>query len=129
MTASISKTIEGIGSQAVGFFVKNGSISAINKAILYVRQNEDCSFIRVIHVYTDETLILRKLFRNVAVLDEAYPKVKIDLVLVKGVFGPEMINYLSQQLLIPKNLMFITCPKDDFSHKLESLGGVRLITH
>lgn len=28
-----------------------------------------------------------------------------------------------------QNLMFITCPTADFSLKIETLGGVRLITH
>ena len=125
----IAASIKGISSQAVAFFVKSGSISVLNKAVLYVRQNEDCAHIRVVHVYEQQHRIPKKLLRNVAVLDEAYPKVKIDLILVRGVFGPEIINYLSDQLSIPKNLMFITCPKEAFSHKLESLGGVRLITH
>ena len=125
----IGSTIKDISSQAVAFFVKSGNISVLNKAILYVRQNEDCAHIRIIHVYEEEAKIPKKLYRNVAVLDETYPKVKIDLILCKGKFGPDIITYLSQQLRIPKNLMFITCPKEDFTHKLESLGGVRLITH
>ena len=125
----IARTVKDISSQAVGFFVKSGSISVLNKAVLYVRQNEDCAHIRIIHIYEDEGKIPKKLLRNVSVLDEAYPKVKIDLILVKGKFGPAMIDYLSKQLAIPINLMFITSPKEDFSHKLESLGGVRLITH
>ena len=44
-------------------------------------------------------------------------------------FSPDIIDYLSQQLSIPKNLMFVTCPNENFSHKIETLGGVRLITH
>ena len=125
----IAACVKSISSQAVAFYVKSGSISILNKAVLYVRQNEDCAHIRIIHVYEQEQRIPKKLMRNVAVLDEAYPKVKIDLILVRGLFGPTMIDYLSEQLSIPKNLMFITCPKEDFTHKLESLGGVRLITH
>ena len=126
---AIAASIKSISSQAVGFFVKGGQLAVLNKAVLYVRQNEDCAHIRIIHVYDVESRIPRRLRRNVALLDEAYPKVKIDLILVKGQFGPHMINYLSQQLNIPRNLFFITSPKEDFSHKLESLGGVRLITH
>ena len=126
---AIAASIKSISSQAVGFFVKGGQLSVLNKAVLYVRQNEDCAHIRIIHVYDSEHRIPKRLRRNVALLDEAYPKVKIDLILVKGQFGPHMIQYLSQQLNIPRNLFFITSPKEDFSHKLESLGGVRLITH
>ena len=126
---AVAASIKSISSQAVGFFVKGGQLSVLNKAVLYVRQNEDCAHIRVIHVYEHEARIPRRLRRNVALLDEAYPKVKIDLILVKGSFGPHIIEYLAQQLDIPRNLFFITSPKEDFSHKLESLGGVRLITH
>lgn len=132
-------------------------------------------------MYEDECRIPAKLLRNVHILDELYPKIKIDLVLVPGTFSPDIIDYLSQQLEIPKvrdfcmhsrtapgkpasaderacirrspvfcfffplptfvalirmsfaaafqNLMFITCPTADFAHKIETLGGVRLITH
>jgi hypothetical protein len=127
--AAIADSIKGIGGQSIGFFAKSGRLSVLNKAILYVRHNEDCAYIRIIHVYEDETRIPAKLLRNVHLLDECYPKIKIDLVLVPGIFSPDVIDYLSQQLHIPKNLMFITCPKEDFAHKIETLGGVRLITH
>jgi len=126
---SIANTIKEISSQAVVFFVKHGQLSVLNKAVLYVRQNEDCAYIRIVHVYDEDENIPQNLERNVQILDEEYPKVKIDLVLVKGKFGPAVIDYCSSILNIPKNLMFITCPKEDFAHKLASLGGVRLITH
>jgi amino acid transporter len=127
--ATIADSIKGIGGQSIGFFAKSGRLSVLNKAILYVRNNEDCAWIRIIHVYEDEARIPAKLLRNVHILDECYPKIKIDLVLVPGIFSPDVIDYLSQQLKIPKNLMFITCPREDFSLKIETLGGVRLITH
>lgn len=63
---------------------------------------QDCAWIRIIHVYEDECRIPAKLLRNVHILDELYPKIKIDLVLVPGTFSPDIIDYLSQQLEIPK---------------------------
>lgn len=127
---AVAQQIRQLSSQSIAFFVKKGELSVMNKGVLYVRQNEDCACIRVIHVYEDEALIPPNLARNIAILDEEYPKIKIDLVLVPGKFGPDMITYLSKTLEIPKNLMFITCPnKGDFTHKLDTLGGVRLVTH
>jgi hypothetical protein len=125
----LSQHIKSIQSQTVAFFTKTGKLSVLNKAVLYVRENEDCANIRIIHVYEDEREIPVKLVRNVALLDEEYPKVKIDLYMVKGIFSPEIITFLSNTLHIPKNLMFITSPTGDFAHPLASLGGVRLITH
>lgn len=75
-----------INNQTVAFFSKHGSLSVLNKAILYVRQNEDCKWIRIIHVYEDENNIPEKLEANIKVLDECYPKLKIDLVLVQGIY-------------------------------------------
>jgi len=124
----IAQTIKDISGQSIAFFIKSGNIAVLNKAILYVRNNEDCAWIRIIHVYDSEANIPPTLITNAHILDECYPKIKIDLVLVPGVFGPEIIDYLSNTLRIPKNLMFITCPKEDFAHKIETLGGVRLIT-
>ena len=100
--AAISDSIKGIGGQSIGFFCKSGKLSVMNKAVLYVRNNEDCAHIRIIHVYEDEARIPAKLLRNVNILDECYPKIKVDLVLVPGTFSPDVINYLSTQLKIPK---------------------------
>ena len=38
--AGIANTIKGIGGQSIGFFAKSGRLSVLNKAILYVRNNE-----------------------------------------------------------------------------------------
>lgn len=98
----IHRTIQGISGQGIGFFAKSGRLSVLNKAILYVRNNEDCAWIRIIHVYESEDKIPPKLLRNVKILDEMYPKLKIDVVLVPGTFSGEVIDYLSHQLQIPK---------------------------
>ena len=46
---------------------------------------------------------------------------------VKGKFCPPMIDALSRRLSVPKNQMFIGTPGDRFPHRVETLGGVRLI--
>ncbi len=125
----LSRTMTEIRDRPMGFFAKFGKLSVLNKAVLYVRENEDCSWLRIIHVYESEAEIPPTLYRNVHFLNEQYPKMKIDLVLVKGRFSPAMVAYISLKLDIPRNYLFITTPQPGFAHKLEDLGGVRLITH
>ena len=126
---NLADIIQDINSQPIAFFAKHATLSLINKAVLYVRQNEDCGWLKIIHIYEDEKSIDPLFERNIRMIDETYPKIRIDLVLVKGVFSPKIVDELSRELNIPKNLMFLPCPREDFSHKVSSLGGVRLITH
>eukprot|EP00455_Lapot_gusevi_P011346 TRINITY_DN1521_c0_g1_i4.p1 TRINITY_DN1521_c0_g1~~TRINITY_DN1521_c0_g1_i4.p1 ORF type:complete len:707 (+),score=215.07 TRINITY_DN1521_c0_g1_i4:132-2252(+) len=126
---AIAATIKSINSQSIAFFTKSANLSVLNKAILYVRQNEDCSCIRIVHCYEQESDIPANFHEHVALIDEIYPKIKIDLVLVKGKFCPALVSRLSQELDIPRNLMFIACPTAGFTWKVSALGGVRLITH
>jgi hypothetical protein len=121
--------VKSIKREKMGFFIKNGDISVINKAILYVRSNEDCAALHIIHCFESEKSIPATLYRDVSILNAQYPKFKIDLILAKGKFSPAMVAYLSTKLNIPRNLFFITCPSRDFSLKIEELGGVRMITH
>lgn len=81
----------------------------MNKAILYVRLNEDCGWIRMVHVYSGnpevadkEDMEKKKLTEYVKFLDELYPKIKIDLVLCKGELSPLLVSELSKELSIPK---------------------------
>jgi hypothetical protein len=48
-------------------------------------------------------------------------------VVVRGVFSPELIRFLSAEWKIPTNLMFIGSPGDHFLYGISELGGVRLI--
>jgi hypothetical protein len=66
---------------------------------------------------------------HVKMLDKMYPKMRIDLVLVKGEFGPDLVTRLSEQLGVPKNYMFIACPGGNFPHNVSDFGGIRLVTH
>ena len=54
-------------------------------------------------------------------------ELEIEFVVVKGTFGPELIQELSKRWGIPPNFMFIGSPGDGFMYGLADLGGVRLI--
>lgn len=116
-----------IHARQVVYFTRGDDLAALNRAALYVLQNEQTNNMKVVHCYEREDDIAQKLAENLRVIDQIYPKIKIDLVLVKGKFGPELIEKLSQRMGVPKNYMFISTPGDRFPHNIAELGGVRLI--
>ena len=63
----------------------------------------------------------------VKIIDEEYPEIDVEEVILKGEFGPELIKELSAKWNIPINFMFIASPGDHFPYRIEELGGVRLI--
>ena len=125
---AILRLYHALASQSVVFFEASGELESMNKAVLYCRANEETQHIRVVHIYNTQEDIPPRILRNVSVLDEEYPRMKVDLVLVQGAFSPEMVDYLAGQLGVRRNLMFMSCPKRDFKHKVETLGGVRIIS-
>jgi len=126
---AVARQIQMVNETKMVFFSKTDSIASLNKAVLYVRDNEQTNWLQIVHVYREREQIPLRLATNVQLLDEAYPKMRIDLVLVKGEFGPPLVNQLQHKLKVPKNFMFITCPGETFTHKVADLGGVRLVTH
>ncbi|MEM1034432.1 MAG: APC family permease [Myxococcota bacterium] len=124
----LARTLDAINNQQVVFFTKGDNRANLNRAALYVLQNEQTTRLRVVHVFRDESdLDELNLREQLQVIDELYPELRIDLVLVKGHFGPELIEELSRELDVPKNYMFLGTPGDRFPHNIAQLGGVRLI--
>ena len=130
-STSIHKVIMGeihrINESAVVFFTRGDSAVTLNKAVLYVLANEQTSNLKVIHVYEKESEIPPDLGRDLTMIDHLYPQLRIDFVAVQGEFKPETIEAISRRLGIPKNYMFIGTPGDHFPHRIEELGGVRLV--
>lgn len=119
--------VNAINSQSVVFFTRGDSPANLRRAIEYVLHNEQTRNLKVVHVYQDEEQIPKKLAEQLHSLDEIFPEIRIDFLVVKGRFGPELIQKLSAHLDVPQNYMFIGCPGDRFPHNLADLGGVRLI--
>jgi len=127
LAAWIVRRVHEINEQAVIFFTKHSDITELNNAALYVLNNEQTTRLKVVHCFQQEADIPPHLAENLKTLDRIYPRLRIDLILVKGRFGPELIERLSRRLGVPKNYMFIGTPGDRFPHKISELGGVRLI--
>lgn len=127
MSAKIIDKINEINSQGIIFFTKGDNASNLNKAMLYVQQNELTKRVSVIHLYNDKSEIPPNLKTDLAFLDEIYPEIKINLIEKHGEFSPETIYKISKEFGIAMNYMFIGAPGEKFPHNLSDLGGVRLI--
>ncbi len=119
--------IDEINSQGIIFFTKGDDAANLNKAMLYVRDNELTKKVTMIHLYDKPENIPKDLKRDLEFLDEVYPEIKIELLLRQGEFNPQTVDRISKEMNIPKNYMFIGSPGQSFPHQLADLGGVRLI--
>lgn len=80
-----------IEDRSMLFFSRTDDPSVLNKAILYVRENELTNFLKICHVYEHECDIPPMLEANVKFLDRQYPKMCIDLVSSTLRFVPSSI--------------------------------------
>jgi amino acid transporter len=119
--------IDEINSQQVVFFTRGDNLANLNKAILYVQQNEHTNRLKVVTVIPEHGTVPPNLKGDIDMLDKTYPNIDIELVVQVGRFGPEMIETLSKKWHIPTNLMFIGSPGTHFLYGLAELGGVRLV--
>jgi len=108
------------------FFIKHDDVHLLNKAVLYIQNNEQTSRLVIVHCCNETDA--KSLGEHVKLVDLLYPKVKISLLLVEAEFGVGSVEWLSQELRVPVNAMFISCPDEDFSMKVSQLRGMRIIT-
>ncbi|KAF8998541.1 amino acid permease-domain-containing protein [Cyathus striatus] len=112
--------------QPVCILAKNDEISRLSQMILYVRKNEETSNVKIIHFYEEEDGVPSELEANAKILDEAFPDITVDLILVNGNFNPANIAALAHNLDIPTSLMFMTCPGEHFPCAVADLGHALL---
>jgi amino acid transporter len=124
---TIVQELARINEVAMVYFTDGDDMATLNKAALYVLENEQTSRLQVIHVYRSAREIPRHLADHLSTIDHLYPQLRIDFLAVKGSFGPQIIEALSRRLGVPKNYMFIGTPGDRFPHRIEDLGGVRVV--
>ena len=127
ITLLIRSKIDAINAQQIVFFTRGDNIANLNRAMLYVQQNEHTNRIKVVNVVRDESEVPPNLKRDLDFLNDAYPNIDIEFVAIIGLFGPDLIRELSKKWEIPTNLMFIGSPGNHFIYGLKDLGGVRLI--
>jgi hypothetical protein len=123
----LTKEMRKLNRQPFIYFTKGDNIAILNKVIQYVQENEITQKLKIVTVLQKEEHLSATFVRDFEALDRAYPDIKIEYIKIPGVFGPEIIDKLSKEWNIPHNFMFIGSPGDRFPHRLEDLGGVRLI--
>ena len=124
---AVRAKIEEINRRPVIYFTKGYDPAELNRAALYVLENEQTNLLTVVHVYGDGDTVPDELSKHLSQIDHMYPQLRIDFLAVQGKFTPELIDRLSERLDVPKNYMFIGTPGDRFPHRIQELGGVRLI--
>ena len=125
--SAILREIERVNGEAMVYFTDGDDLATLNQAALYVLDNEQTSRLKVVHVHEPDSAVPLHLAGHLKLIDHLYPQLRIDFVSVQGTFDPETVEALSRRLKIPKNYMFIGTPGDRFPHRIEDLGGVRLV--
>lgn len=127
ISRKIREKIDEINGQQVVFFSRGDNIANLNRVMLYIRRNEHTNRVKIVTVVNDPSETPPELPGHLKFLDEAYPDIDIEFLVVTGKFGPKLIRKLSKDWGIPVNLMFIGSPGRGFIYGIEELGGVRLI--
>ncbi|RZJ34811.1 MAG: APC family permease [Flavobacterium sp.] len=123
----ITRKLHRLHSQQFVYFSKADDISLLNKAILYVAQNEITKKLKIVTVVNEDQQVTDEFMADFNALDRAYPEIKLEYVQIEGTFGPELINELCEKWKIPTNFMFISSPGNRVTYRLADLHGVRLI--
>ena len=123
----INRVIDKINDQEFVYFTKKDDVAALNKVLLYIRNNEHTRKLKIVSVFPEGEKATDSFVSDLDVLDREYPQIKIEYIQLKGEFTPELIRELSERWKIPINFMFIGSPSEKFPYPLQELGGVRLI--
>ncbi|KAL0945974.1 hypothetical protein HGRIS_012252 [Hohenbuehelia grisea] len=113
--------------QPVCILVKSDEINGLVRMVLYVQKNEQTSSVKMVHFAEDEAGIPSELQANAKIIDEAFPEITIDLVIVREAFNPMTVAALAHHLTIPTSLMFMSCPGARLTYTVAEFG-TRIIT-
>ncbi|KAL3923051.1 MAG: hypothetical protein SGILL_001873 [Bacillariaceae sp.] len=122
---SLSYAVKHVQTVPFVFFAKHDDLHMMNKAVLYIQQNEQTNKIIIVHCTGSRNT--HSLQEHVKLIDLLYPRVKISLLIVDSAFNATTVEWLSQALEVPINAMFISCPDENFAMKVEQLRGMRII--
>eukprot|EP00727_Mastigamoeba_balamuthi_P002840 m51a1_g12553 hypothetical protein (403) ;mRNA; r:906-2281 len=104
-------------------------VDVLRKAVQYVYDNELTNGLTVVHMYESSSDIPLHLVEHVALLDAMFPKLQVNLLVIKGKFCPASVDLLVRTLSVPRNNMFIGCPDTESPIPPSELSGLRIIMH
>ena len=109
-------------------FVGLGTLDRMIKAFTYLNRNEDCQNILIFRLFSQEDPNVElNIARNIGIIRELYPHLKIEYQARRGDFNPATVDALSKELDVPKNMMFMGSLTYTQPFSLQDLGGVRVI--
>ncbi len=125
---NVDQKIEDITNLRVVLFTGLGQLPRLVMAFNYIERNEASRNILVMRLYTgDDPAVEAKVQENLEVLRELYPDMKIEYQARQGQFNPQTVAALSQELKVPKNMMFMGSLTGRLPFSFQDLGGVRII--
>lgn len=127
LTSDIEANMDQINSQQYVFFTRGGNLSNLNLALQYVKDNEHTNRMKIVNVIPEGAEVLPGIAEDVKFLNRVYPDIDLEFIVLRGDFGPDLIQELSQKWAIPANFMFMGSPRGEFKYSSAELGGVRLI--
>jgi amino acid transporter len=124
-----------VAGQRIILFIRSNDVFKMNKALQYVRENEESFNVLFVHVYEEDPesdemeLRMNSMRSNLHFLDESYPTLKLDLVFVRGTFNSVTLDRIGKLFSVPRNFMFMTCPgsRKESTLKVADFAGVRII--
>ena len=125
---ALSSTLKNVQDVPFVFFCKHDDLHMLNKAVLYIKANEQTNKIIIVHCLQGVETNADMLAEHVKLVDLLYPQVKVSLLVINNSFGAATVEWLSQALDVPINAMFISCPDQNFAMKVAQLRGMRIIT-
>lgn len=124
---TLYNSVKQLTKQKFVFFTKGDDIATLNKVMMYLSENEVTDTIYIVSILEKYEHPTEQFLQDFDTLDRAYDEVDMEYIVEEGQFTPEKVDELSKRWNIPKNFMFISSPGSKFSHRVEDLGGVRLI--
>lgn len=117
-----------ITEQQVILFTRGGNLNRLKTAFNYIVNNESSRSVVVVHLYNHPEQNEEGLIKDsLKPLGEIFPMLKVQLVVKKGKFGPEIIDAVSKEFNVPVNNIFIGAPEEKHTFSIQDLGGVRVI--
>jgi len=86
-------------------------------------QNETTSRVIIIHCFKELSELPSELEANIQLVDEAFPKITVDLIFIEADFSPLVVEAISRKLGIPKHRFLLACPEE----QLRDYGSLRII--
>ncbi|MBC8430894.1 MAG: APC family permease [Desulfobacterales bacterium] len=125
---TVIDSIIAITEQRVILFTRGGNLARMHSAFNYIVNNESSRSVVVLHLYNHpEYNEESSLKESLKALGEIFPMLKVELVVRKSKFGPEVVEAVSKEFKVPVNNIFIGAPEEKHAFSIQDLGGVRVI--